>query len=66
MSVLLSVQNLRVSFPTPTGRVEVVNGLSFDLAKREFPNMIFNGTGQRPGILDLTYGTDGESDRTED
>ena len=35
MSALLSVENLRVSFPTPTGRVDVVKGLSFDLAKRE-------------------------------
>jgi hypothetical protein len=40
--------------------------MPFDLAKREFPNMIFNGTGQRPDILDLTDGTDGQSDQTED
>lgn len=35
MTPLLSVQNLRVSFPSPQGRVEVVKGLTFDLAKRE-------------------------------
>ena len=32
---LLEVENLRVSFPTPTGPVEVVKGLSFALGRRE-------------------------------
>lgn len=35
MTDLLNVENLKVSFPTPKGRVEVVKGLSFSLARRE-------------------------------
>ncbi len=30
---LLEIENLRVSFPTPSGRVEVVKGLSFKLGR---------------------------------
>ncbi|MVS97526.1 ABC transporter ATP-binding protein [Devosia marina] len=43
---LLSVQNLRVSFPTHTGRVEVVKGLSFTLGRERLGIVGESGSGK--------------------
>ena len=46
MSLLLDVQNLRVSFPTPRGRVEVVRGVSFTLGRERLGIVGESGSGK--------------------
>jgi len=43
---LLSVQNLRVSFPTHRGRVEVVKGISFELGRERLGIVGESGSGK--------------------
>jgi peptide/nickel transport system ATP-binding protein len=46
MAPQLSVQNLRVSFPTHRGRVEVVKGISFDLGRERLGIVGESGSGK--------------------
>ncbi|MDD9743903.1 MAG: ABC transporter ATP-binding protein [Marinovum algicola] len=46
MSPLLDVRNLRVSFPTPQGRAEVVKGLSFTLGRERLGIVGESGSGK--------------------
>ncbi|MCR6673151.1 ABC transporter ATP-binding protein [Devosia ginsengisoli] len=46
MAPLLSVQNLRVSFPTHRGRVEVVKGISFTLGRERLGIVGESGSGK--------------------
>jgi peptide/nickel transport system ATP-binding protein len=46
MSTLLTVENLRVSFPTHSGRVEVVKGLSFTLGRERLGIVGESGSGK--------------------
>ncbi|CAN7230043.1 ABC transporter ATP-binding protein [Devosia sp. LjRoot3] len=46
MSTLLEVENLRVSFPTHSGRVEVVKGLSFTLGRERLGIVGESGSGK--------------------
>ena len=46
MSPLLSVKNLRISFPTHRGRVEVVKGISFDLGRERLGIVGESGSGK--------------------
>lgn len=46
MAPLLSVENLRVSFPTHTGRVEVVKGISFELGRERLGIVGESGSGK--------------------
>jgi peptide/nickel transport system ATP-binding protein len=46
MSALLTVENLRVSFPTHSGRVEVVKGLSFTLGRERLGIVGESGSGK--------------------
>ncbi|MBK1794373.1 ABC transporter ATP-binding protein [Devosia sp. WQ 349] len=46
MDTLLTVENLRVSFPTNTGRVEVVKGLSFNLGRERLGIVGESGSGK--------------------
>jgi peptide/nickel transport system ATP-binding protein len=43
---LLEVQNLRVSFPSPKGRVEVVRGVSFELGRERLGIVGESGSGK--------------------
>ena len=43
---LLEVENLRVSFPSPTGRVEVVRGISFTLGRERLGIVGESGSGK--------------------
>lgn len=45
-STLLSVKNLRVSFPTHRGRVEVVKGISFDVGRERLGIVGESGSGK--------------------
>ena len=45
-SPLLEIDNLRVSFPTPTGRVEVVKGISFTLGRERLGIVGESGSGK--------------------
>ena len=45
-SPLLELENLRVSFPTPKGRVEVVKGLSFTLGRERLGIVGESGSGK--------------------
>lgn len=46
MSTLLKVENLRVSFPTHRGRVEVVKGISFELGRERLGIVGESGSGK--------------------
>ena len=46
MAPLLDVRNLRVSFPTPKGRVEVVRGVSFTLGRERLGIVGESGSGK--------------------
>jgi len=46
MSTLLTVENLRVSFPTHRGRVEVVKGISFTLGRERLGIVGESGSGK--------------------
>jgi peptide/nickel transport system ATP-binding protein len=46
MTTLLEVENLRVSFPTNSGRVEVVKGLSFTLGRERLGIVGESGSGK--------------------
>ncbi len=46
MTPLLDVENLRVSFPTASGRVEVVKGLSFQLGRERLGIVGESGSGK--------------------
>ncbi|MET3926086.1 ABC transporter ATP-binding protein [Devosia sp. 2618] len=46
MAPLLEVKNLRVSFPTNRGRVEVVKGISFDLGRERLGIVGESGSGK--------------------
>jgi peptide/nickel transport system ATP-binding protein len=46
MTPLLSIQNLRVSFPTHRGRVEVVKGISFELGRERLGIVGESGSGK--------------------
>lgn len=46
MALLLSVENLRVSFPTHRGRVEVVKGISFSVGKERLGIVGESGSGK--------------------
>lgn len=46
MSRLLELENLRVSFPTPRGRVEVVKGVSFSLGRERLGIVGESGSGK--------------------
>lgn len=46
MAPLLEVENLRVSFPTPKGRVEVVRGVSFALGRERLGIVGESGSGK--------------------
>lgn len=46
MSVLLDVKNLRVSFPTPKGPLEVVRGVSFTLGRERLGIVGESGSGK--------------------
>lgn len=46
MSRLLDLENLRVSFPTPRGRVEVVKGVSFSLGRERLGIVGESGSGK--------------------
>lgn len=46
MTPLLSVENLRVSFPTHRGRVEVVKGISFELGRERLGIVGESGSGK--------------------
>ncbi|MBU1304312.1 MAG: ABC transporter ATP-binding protein [Alphaproteobacteria bacterium] len=46
MAPMLSVKNLRVSFPTHRGRVEVVKGISFDLGRERLGIVGESGSGK--------------------
>ncbi|AOF94143.1 ABC transporter ATP-binding protein [Sinorhizobium sp. RAC02] len=46
MSALLDVKNLRVSFPTPRGPVEVVRGISFTLGRERLGIVGESGSGK--------------------
>jgi len=46
MSTLLEVENLRVSFPTHSGRVEVVKGISFTLGRERLGIVGESGSGK--------------------
>ena len=46
MSALLSVEDLRVSFPAPEGRVEVVRGISFELGRERLGIVGESGSGK--------------------
>ena len=46
MSALLDIQNLRVTFPTPRGPVEVVKGVSFTLGRERLGIVGESGSGK--------------------
>jgi len=46
MAPLVDIQNLRVSFPTPRGRVEVVKGISFTLGRERLGIVGESGSGK--------------------
>ena len=46
MSALLDVKNLRVTFPTPRGPVEVVKGVSFTLGRERLGIVGESGSGK--------------------
>ena len=46
MTALLEVRNLRVTFPTPKGPVEVVRGISFDLGRERLGIVGESGSGK--------------------
>ena len=46
MTALLEIEGLRVSFPTPTGRAEVVRGISFTLGRERLGIVGESGSGK--------------------
>ena len=46
MSALLDVENLRVTFPTPRGPIEVVKGVSFTLGRERLGIVGESGSGK--------------------
>ena len=53
-SALLKVRNLKVHFPTQDGLVKAVNGVNYNLKKKEILAIVGeSGSGKSVGVLSL-------------